>query len=57
MKVTVFWDIAPCRESSTLMVETVTTSETSINFNDSARRNVSEGCDLQKLLVSFLTTE
>jgi hypothetical protein len=57
MKVTAFWDITPCRESSTLMVETVTTSETSINFNDTARRNISEGCDLQKLLVIFLTTE
>jgi hypothetical protein len=36
---TAFWDIA-------LMMEAVSTSETSVNFYETTRRNIPEGCHL-----------
>jgi hypothetical protein len=41
-----FWDIAPCSFVA-LIVEAVSTSETSVNFCENTRRNNSEGCYLQ----------
>jgi hypothetical protein len=59
MKMTVFWDVAPCslvevfrraellitsiiRTIITLMMEEVSTSETSVNFYQTARGNIPE---------------
>jgi hypothetical protein len=41
MKMIAFWDIAMA-----LMMELVSTSETSINFYQTTRCDISEGCDL-----------
>jgi hypothetical protein len=58
MNMTTFWDIAPCslvevdrrfRGAITLM-EAVCTSETSINFYETTRRNILEGCHLYVFL-------
>jgi hypothetical protein len=54
MKMTVFWDIAPCSLLETdrnfsaiaLMVETINTSETSVNFYETTRRNIPEDSHL-----------
>jgi hypothetical protein len=57
MKMTVFWDVAPCglvevdrhfrgayclHHQVALMVEAVSTSETSVNFYETTRRNIPE---------------
>jgi hypothetical protein len=39
MKVTAFWDIP--------MMEAVRTSEMSVNFYETTRRNIPEGCNLK----------
>jgi hypothetical protein len=41
MKVTAFWDIA-------VMMEAVSTSETSVNFYQTTRRNIPEDSHLRK---------
>jgi hypothetical protein len=47
MKVTVFWDIAPYSLMIALMMEAVSTSETSVNLYQTARRNIPEDSHLQ----------
>jgi hypothetical protein len=42
---TAFWDIAP-RSLIALMMEAVRTSETSVNFYETTRRNIQEGFHL-----------
>jgi hypothetical protein len=49
MKMTVFWDFAPCslveidrRFRGALMMEAASTSETSVNFYETTRRNIPE---------------
>jgi hypothetical protein len=44
MKMAVFWDIP--RWQIILMMEAVSTFETSVNFYQTTRRNVPEGCHL-----------
>jgi hypothetical protein len=44
MKMTVFWDFVQC----TLLTEAVSTSETSVNFYHTKRRNISEDNHLIK---------
>jgi hypothetical protein len=46
MKITVFWDVAPCSlvETDRPMMEAVNTSETSVNFYETTRRSIPEGC-------------
>jgi hypothetical protein len=41
MKMAVFWIVAPCSlvEAITLMMEAASTSETSVNFYQTTRRN------------------
>jgi hypothetical protein len=48
MKMTVFWDVRPCSliEVIVLMMETVSTSETSVNFYQTTRRSISEDSHL-----------
>jgi hypothetical protein len=57
MKLTAFWDIAPCslievdqrfREIA-LMIDAVRTSETSVNFYETTWRNIPDGCHLENL--------
>jgi hypothetical protein len=63
MKITVFWNVAPCSledvfdvsevltvsiiRAVTLMIEAVSTSETSVNFCQTTQRNVLEDSHLQ----------
>jgi hypothetical protein len=62
MKITVFWDIAPCSLIEVdmfqmfilppwsrwwVMMETVHTSETSVNFYETTHSNIPEDCHLQ----------
>jgi hypothetical protein len=49
MKMTAFWDIVPCSlvEEIALMMEAVCTSETSVNFYGTTRRNIPKGCHLK----------
>jgi hypothetical protein len=49
MKKTVFWVVAPCILS--LMMEAASTSETSVNFYQTTRRNNLEDSHLQVWLV------
>jgi hypothetical protein len=68
MKVTVFWDIAPCSlvqidrrfKGVSLMMELVSLSETSANFHETTRRNIPEYCQLhirrRENLISFRFT-
>jgi hypothetical protein len=42
MKMTAFWDNAPCSLVDVLMMETVCTSETSVNFCETTQRNITE---------------
>jgi hypothetical protein len=47
MKMTVFWDVALCSSADivslvSLMMEAVSTSETSVNFTQTTRRNIPE---------------
>jgi hypothetical protein len=54
MKVTVFWDVAPCSlveidrcfRGIALMMEAVSTSETSVNFYQTTWRNIAEDSHL-----------
>jgi hypothetical protein len=46
LKVTAFWDTLPCSLVEGLMIEVVSTSETSIYFYETTRRNIPEGCHL-----------
>jgi hypothetical protein len=48
-KMSVFWDVAPCSlvEVDTLMMEVVSTSETSVNFCQTRRRKILEDGHLQ----------
>jgi hypothetical protein len=46
MKMTVFWDVTPCRAIA-LMMEAAITSETSVNFYQTTRRNIPEDSHLQ----------
>jgi hypothetical protein len=55
MKMTVFWDVAPCdlvevyrrfRGAIALIMEAESTSETSVNIYQTARRNILEGSNL-----------
>jgi hypothetical protein len=52
MKMTVSWDFAPFSyqgdETHRLMMETASTSETSVNFYHAARRNIPEDSHLHK---------
>jgi hypothetical protein len=53
MKMTVFWDVAPCslveidRRFRGAMMEAVTTSETSVNFYQTTRHNIPEDSRIQ----------
>jgi hypothetical protein len=53
MKMTAFWDIEPCslvevdRRFIALTMEAVNTSETSVNFYETTRRNIPEGYHLR----------
>jgi hypothetical protein len=49
MKMTVFWDVAPCNLVGriALMMEAASTSETSVNFYQTTRRNIPEDSHLQ----------
>jgi hypothetical protein len=38
----VFWVVAPCRPGDALMMEATNTSETSVNFYQTTRRNIRE---------------
>jgi hypothetical protein len=66
MKMTVFWDVAPCslvevdrrlRGAYYLhvhfiaLMEAARTSETSVYFNENTRRYRSEGCHIQRSFV------
>jgi hypothetical protein len=51
MNMTAFWDIASC--SLILKIEAVNTSETSANFHECTRRNISEDCRLNKRSVRY----
>jgi hypothetical protein len=42
---TAFWDVTPCSLEVALM-EAVPTSETSVNFYETTRRNIPQGCQL-----------
>jgi hypothetical protein len=46
MNMAVFWDVAPCSLVA-LMVEAVSSFETSVNIYQTARRNISEDSHLQ----------
>jgi hypothetical protein len=55
MEMAVFWDVAPCslvevyrRFRGVLMMEAVSTSETSVNFNKTTRYNNPEDSHRQK---------
>jgi hypothetical protein len=49
MRITVFWDDALCcLVVIALMMEAVSTSETSMNFYETARRNIPEDNHLQQ---------
>jgi hypothetical protein len=58
MKMTVFWDIAPCSLGETerwwiaLMMEAVSTSETSVNFSQTTRHIIPEDGHLRSSLCS-----
>jgi hypothetical protein len=59
LKITVFWDVAPCSLVETdrliaLMMEAVSTSETSINFYQITRLNNQEDSHLQEPLKFHL---
>jgi hypothetical protein len=47
MKMNVFWDVAPCSLIA-LMMKAASTSETSVNFHQITRRNISEDSHLHK---------
>jgi hypothetical protein len=47
---TVFWDVAPYRRAIALMMEAVSTSETSVNFYQTTWRNISEDSHHYNLL-------
>jgi hypothetical protein len=42
---TVFWDVAPCSITA-VMMEAVSTSETSVNFYETTRHNIPEDSHL-----------
>jgi hypothetical protein len=44
MKITVFWDVAPCSvvEGQIALLEVASTSETLVNFYQTTRRNIPE---------------
>jgi hypothetical protein len=70
MKSTVFWDVAPCslvevteisevltasiNREIAVMMEAVSTSETSVNFYQSTRPNTPEDSHLQKAELSYV---
>jgi hypothetical protein len=61
MKMTVFWDVAPCSIveinvcNIALMMEAVSTSETSVNFYETTRRKIPEGGNrLVSISLDFL---
>jgi hypothetical protein len=56
MKITVFWDAAPCSRVEAarglliaLMMEAASTSETSVNFYQTVRHNIPEDSHLDTL--------
>jgi hypothetical protein len=59
MKMTVFWDVTPCslvkvyRRFIDLIMEAENTSETSVNFYQTTRRNIPEDSHLQYTGYSF----
>jgi hypothetical protein len=59
MKMTVFWDVAQCslvqidRRFRGGIIEAVSTSETSVNFYQTTRRNIAEDSHLQCLTHCF----
>jgi hypothetical protein len=52
MKITVFWDVAPCSlveviiRAIALMMDAASTSETSVNFYQTTQRNIPEDSHL-----------
>jgi hypothetical protein len=51
MKLTVFWDVALCSLAMiALMMEAASTSETSVNFYQTTRRNIPEDNHLHLLI-------
>jgi hypothetical protein len=42
MKGTVFWDVVACEGLIALIMEAASTSETSVNFYQTTRRNITE---------------
>jgi hypothetical protein len=67
MKTTVFWNVAPCSvrnwptfqrclpSAIALMMEGVTTSETSVNFYETIRRNIPEDSNFHTTILSICT--
>jgi hypothetical protein len=47
INITVFWVVAPCSKLMTLMMESASTSETSVNFYQTTRRNNPEDSYIQ----------
>jgi hypothetical protein len=63
MKVIVFWDVAPCslseidRRFIAMMMEAVSTSETSVNFHETTERNIEERKERRKETSNINTAE
>jgi hypothetical protein len=56
MKITVFWNVAPCSlvkvyRLIALIMEAASTSETSVNFYQTTRCNIPEDIFIYKLVV------
>jgi hypothetical protein len=52
MKVNVFWVVAPCSSVVALMMESVSTSEKSVNFYETTRRTIPEDSQPSSYLLS-----
>jgi hypothetical protein len=52
MRMIVFWDAAPC-SLIVLLMEAASTSETSVNFYETTRRNIPEDSHLHKIPVPW----
>jgi hypothetical protein len=58
MKVTVFWNVAPCSIAEiALLMEAINISETSVNFYETTRRNILEDSHVHLQLINTLVVE
>jgi hypothetical protein len=55
MKMTVIWVVVPCRAIIGLMMEVAGTSETSVNFYQTTRRNIPEVSHLHNFYMFFVS--